>query len=119
MEITIGKKTYPLIFGLRFIRELDKRFTIQSNGLQLGFGIATAVTYIQQRNPVVLVDLIQAATVTERSKPSVLEIEEYIEAETTDLEKLFKDFLSEFEKSHVIKGTMKNLEAISREAETA
>ena len=109
MELTIGKKTYPLYFGLKFIREMDKRYTLKRDGIEFGFGVTSAVVYIEDRNPVILFDLIQAATITEKSKPSVDEIENLLEDEKTDLEKLFKDFLSALETAPLTKVKLQDL----------
>ena len=96
-ELKIGNRTYPLTFGIKFIREMDKRYTVKNDksGISYGFGVGMSVVYIEQRNPVVLIDLIQASTATEKTKPSV-----------EDLEKLFKDFLSVLEKSPLTKNMM-------------
>ncbi len=109
-ELKIGNRTYPLIFGIKFIREMDKRHTVKNDksSVAFGFGIGMSAIYIEQKNPVILVDLIQAATVTEKTKPSVEEIETFLET-NTDLEKLFKDFLLTLEKSPLTKSAMANL----------
>lgn len=106
-ELKIGNRTYPLTFGIKFIREMDKRYTVKNDksGISYGFGVGMSVVYIEHRNPVVLIDLIQASTVTEKTKPSVEEIENFLET-NTDLEKLFKDFLSVLEKSPLTKNMM-------------
>lgn len=118
-EIKIGNRTYPLIFGIKFIREMDKRYQGKNEkaGLSYGFGLGMATVYIEQRNPVILMDLIQAATITEKTKPSVDEIEAFLEATDTNLEKLFKDFLLSLEKSPLTQPMMKHM-ADAKQEET-
>lgn len=103
MELKIGGKTYPLTFGLAFLREMDKRHEADAggSGLTFGFGVLSAIVALTQRNPLILVDIIQSATITEKSKPSVGEIETFLE-EYKDLETLFEDFLSAFENAPLI-----------------
>jgi len=110
-ELKIGTKTYPLIFGIGFIREMDKRYEIKhaSAGVSFGFGLGSTAVYLKQKNPVILFDLIQAATITEKQKPSVDDIEVFLESDDTDLEKLFKDFLKSLETSPLTKGMMAEL----------
>ena len=90
--ITIEKKDYTLTFGFDFIRELDKRYSISDGGVSFGFGVQHAVVDLQQKNPVILLDLIQAATITER------------------LDSLFDDFLSELRTQPLTKATVKRVE---------
>jgi hypothetical protein len=110
--ITIEKKDYTLTFGFDFIRELDKRYSISDGGVSFGFGVQHAVVDLQQKNPVILLDLIQAATITERQKPSVKGIEAYVveEAEKGHLDSLFDDFLSELRTQPLTKATTKRVE---------
>jgi hypothetical protein len=110
--ITIDKKDYTLTFGFDFIRELDKRYSISDGGVSFGFGVQHAVVDLQQKNPVILLDLIQAATITERQKPSVKAIEAYVveEAEKGHLDSLFDDFLSALRTQPLTKATTKRVE---------
>lgn len=110
--ITIDKKDYTLTFGFDFIRELDKRYSISDGGVSFGFGVQHAVVDLQQKNPVILLDIIQAATITERQKPSVKAIEAYVveEAEKGHLDSLFDDFLSALRTQPLTKATTKRVE---------
>lgn len=97
-EITIKDKTYPLYFGLDFIREMDKRYAIESNiGLKFGAGMQSVLYYLEQWNPTVLVELILAATHTLKSVPSRKDLEEWLLEQ--DLEALFEHFLSSLKNS--------------------
>lgn len=110
--ITIEGKDYTLTYGFEFIRELDKRYAVSDGGVSFGFGVQHAVVDLQQKNPVILLDIIQAATITERQKPSVKGIEAYViaEAENDKLDSLFDDFLSELRTQPLTKATVKRVE---------
>ncbi|MEK4984699.1 MAG: tail assembly chaperone [Streptococcus thermophilus] len=110
--ITIEGKDYTLTYGFEFIRELDKRYAVSDGSVSFGFGVQHAVVDLQQKNPVILLDIIQAATITERQKPSVKGIEAYVieEAENDRLDSLFDDFLSELRTQPLTKATVKRVE---------
>lgn len=101
-EITIGKKTYPLHYGIDFIREMDKRHAISSGGIEFGAGMQAVLYYFEQFNPVILVDVILSATHTLKSIPSVSDIEQWL-GEQEDIEKVFADFLKALETAPLTK----------------
>lgn len=92
-QIEINGKKYDLHFGIDFIREMDKRYEVSGNGVSFGMGINSAVVYLKDNNPVILEDIILAATHTAKTIPSVADIEKWLE-EQEDLDKVFDDFLS-------------------------
>lgn len=73
--IKIGKKNYDLYLGFDFVRELDKRYPEQLMGMSFGFGVGKTLINLLQRSPIAVLDFLQAATITEKSKPSVKDIE--------------------------------------------
>jgi hypothetical protein len=74
-SLKIGKKTYDLYLGFDFIRELDKRHPEKVMGMTFGFGVGKTLINLLNRNPIAVLDFIQAATITEKQKPSVKDIE--------------------------------------------
>ena len=99
-ELKINDKNYELHFGIDFIREMDKRYGIDTNGLHFGQGIQSAIFYLSMGNPVVLSDIILSATHTLKSIPSKNDIEEWLCSLDIDvLDKLFDDFLECLEES--------------------
>ena len=92
-QIEINGKKHDLHFGIDFIREMDKRYEVNGNGVSFGMGINSAVVYLKDNNPVILEDIILAATHTAKIIPSVADIEKWLE-EQEDLDKVFEDFLS-------------------------
>lgn len=91
-QIEINGKKHDLHFGIDFIREMDKRYEVNGNGVSFGMGINSAVVYLKDNNPVILEDIILAATHTAKIIPSVADIEKWLE-EQEDLDKVFDDFL--------------------------
>ena len=100
-QIEINGKKYDLHYGIEFIREMDKRYEVKGNGVSFGMGLQSAVVYLKDFNPVVIADIIQAATATERPLLKSADIEAWIEAQGDNLEKVFDDFLESLKKSPV------------------
>ena len=111
MNLTINNKDYELKFGIDFINYLDKKYYIEENGFKLGQGLTYTVIQIELANPLILLDLIAAGTVT-GSKPKVEDIKNFIENEA-DIEALMKDFLLALEETPITRYTMKKLELLS------
>lgn len=109
MNITINGKEYELVFGLKFIRELDKTYTQKIDGMEFGVGIETAIPYLKMKNPVVLYEIIKAATSHLKSKPSNEAIEKELEklAEEDKLDQLFEDIEKAMGESAFLKPKMK------------
>jgi len=103
MLLTIAGKEVEVLFGTRFVRELDKRYTINLNGAEFGFGLNKASFYMSQRSPVGLADLIECGTRTsKRFKPTTEQIEAFID-EQDDLEDLFMAINEELLESNITK----------------
>lgn len=112
--LTINEREHELSFGIAFIRELDKKFCSNVNGMNFGAGVRSAVVYLLDGNPVILVDIIQAATITNRSRLSEKDIEKWLE-EQDDLDVVFDDFLTCFKTSKLTKKTtMAIVEAVEQ-----
>ena len=100
-QIEINGKKYDLHFGIDFIREMDKRYEVKGNGVSFGMGSQSAIVYLKDFNPVIIADIIQAATTTERPLLKSEDIEAWIEGQGDNLEKVFDDFLASLKKSPV------------------
>jgi hypothetical protein len=107
MTITINGKDYEMYFGLDFIAHLDKKYHIVENGFHLGQGLTYVVAQIELGNPLILLDLIAAGTMT-GAKPKPEDIKRFIETEA-DIEALMNDFLSALETAPSTKFSMKKL----------
>lgn len=109
MKFAINETEYQLEFGLGFIRELDKAYTIKGQGMEFGMGVETAVSYLAMENPTVLYEIIKAGTAHLKSKPSNVDIENELAklAEEGKLEKTFVDFQEAMEEAPFLKSKIK------------
>ena len=110
MNLTINNKEYELKFGLDFINHLDKKYYIEQDGFKLGQGITYVTVQMELGNPLILVDLIVAATVS-GTNPKLEDIKKFIETEA-GIEELMADFLSALEATPLTRFTMKKLELL-------
>ena len=60
MNLEINGKTIEVKFTIGAIRELDKRYQIENGAAKFGMGISSAMIYLRQYNPVILVDIMEA-----------------------------------------------------------
>ena len=107
MNLVINGKDYELYFGLDFINYLDKEHYIEQDGFKIGHGLTTIVTQIEMGNPVVLVDLILAATIT-GARPKLVDVKKFIETEA-DIEVLMNDFLHVLKKTPITRFNLKKM----------
>lgn len=94
MNLIINDTDYELNFGLKFCKEISKDKQQSSHGIDLRIGIENAVTNLYTGDILILPDLIKAATIHLKKKPSDKEIEEFLD-EYEDLGRLCEDFLSQ------------------------
>lgn len=116
MKFTIAGKEYELKFGIKFIRELDKVYTVDFQGVEFGMGLNMAFANLNQYNPSALTEVIKAATSHYSSPPKRNQIDEAIEefAEENDgLEQLFEDLIEELGKSKVAKTTIEHFKKMA------
>ena len=117
MQLKIAGKDYELKFGLKFIREMDKVYTVNYEGVEFGMGINVAFMNLNQYNPTALVNVIKSALSHLTSAPKLKQIEETIEeyAEENDgLGQLFEEVLEELGKSKVVKDTLEQFKKNAR-----
>lgn len=106
--LTIGGKEYTMHCGLAFVRELDKRYYTEGQGLKFGTGLTTIAINFIDRSPIAILDFIQAATVTEKQKPSLEDIDKLFEewAEADALEEAYDAFFVKLATSAVTEGSV-------------
>lgn len=112
MKMEIGKEEYQLEFGVRFLTEMDKTYQAEQNGFKFGMGLEHALIYLNMGNPLVLIEIIKAATAHEKNKPSVTDIKKAIEEysnENDGLEGLFEKIKEELGNSPWTKTKLKKL----------
>ncbi|GAA5417698.1 hypothetical protein Pryu01_02773 [Paraliobacillus ryukyuensis] len=113
MEFKINGKEYQLQFGMKCINELDKRYSVNYEGLQFGMGVNMAYMSINMMNPTALQNVILAAASHDKNRPSESEVEQAIidyAQENNGLASLFDQLKEELGKSPLMKDTVKKFE---------
>lgn len=108
MQLTINDKTYNAKFGVKFVRALDKAYPIEQQGLKFGMALSAKIPELYAKNIASLADVIYYGTVTESPRPSLAEVETFVE-ECEDLEKLFDDVLQELSESNAGKSLLSEM----------
>ena len=113
MNLEINGKTIEVKFTIGAIRELDKRYQIENDAAKFGMGISSAMIYLRQYNPVILVDIMEALQ-SGQLKIGKSEIEAWLM--TQDVKKLSDDLLKEMGKQPLTKPM---IDQFSKEAKKA
>ena len=90
-ELTINDKVYPFNFGVGFVREINKTVKIEMSGVTEDAGLTMALTHIYDGDVVDLVNVLDLANKGKSPRVTKQELEAYIEAPDTDIDKLFDD----------------------------
>lgn len=111
MTINIKNKDIELLFGIRFIRELDKEHFVMKDGVKFGAGLELRAPALTAFDTVALSEIIYAATSTcpEKNRPSANDIDAFVESHEK-LEDLFDEVLSELKKGNATRLKMKQIE---------
>lgn len=110
MQLTINSREYDLNFGVRFVRELDKNVGLSTQGINFGMGLLRTLPALKAYDPAVLSDVIHAATVSNKKRPSASEVDDYIDTEP-DLEPVFEQVHKEMTEANAVKAAVKNMKA--------
>ena len=105
MILEIAGRDVEVTTGVRFIRELDKRFKLEvENGMmKLGFGLNQVGMDMDMENPNILVDLIECGVAGNKGfKPNTQQIEAFIDQQE-DYTELFELFDKEMAESNATK----------------
>ena len=105
MYLTLNNKEMELNFGIRFLREVDKRTerTIVTNGYEQKFseGLAYYLPQIMMGNPVALSTILDCALWKNKGKYKPSDIDELLDnLSEEDYENLFDSVLKELEESN-------------------
>lgn len=110
-EITINGKEYPIKFGLKFIRELDKIYNIDQKGLRFGVGLTVIAQRLAMLDVTVIPTIIKLALSKEDSKNITMEmLDEWVENQD-DLGALCENFIIKLETSKATKPQMDKMKA--------
>ena len=108
MQLVINGKTHYVKFGVKFVRSLDKAYPIERQGLKFGMALSAKIPELYAKNIASLADIIYHGTVTESPRPSLVDVETFVE-EHEDLEQLFDDVLKELSESNAGKSLMSEM----------
>nr|DAW30055.1 MAG TPA: tail assembly chaperone [Caudoviricetes sp.] len=108
MQLAINGKTYNVKFGVKFVRSLDKTFPIERNGMKFGMALSAKIPELYAKNIASLADILYHGTVTESPRPSLADVETFVE-EHEDLEQLFDDVIQELSESNAGKSLMSEM----------
>lgn len=120
-EITINGTVYKLKFGIGFVKEVNgRRQAPLGNGMKEDVGLEYVIAKIQEGDILILVDVLDLGN-KYAGEPRLTRsvIEEYLEDENTDIERLFDDVLGFFEKSNATKKKVKMIKEATEAAEKA
>lgn len=109
MQLVINDKTYNVKFGVKFVRSLDKTFPIERNGMKFGMALSAKIPELYAKNIASLADILYHGTVTESPRPSLADVETFVE-EHEDLEQLFDDVIQELSESNAGKSLMSEMD---------
>lgn len=102
MLLNIKNKEVEVRFGIKFIRELDKSNYFVKDGTKFGAGLELKVPMLFTYDTVALSEIIYAGTCMEKSRPTINDVDEFIE-NCEDLNGLFNEVLSELKKGNATK----------------
>ena len=113
MVLTIGDKEYEVNFGIRFVRELDKKyFTTDANGVKWGMGLEIVLPQILMANDaLILSEVLYMGTCTLKSRPTPADVDTFID-ECEDIEALFDEVIEELKKQNATKTKLMEIEKI-------
>ena len=67
MEQTINGKEYKFIFGFGFIQELNRRYSVEEQGMTIKMGLDTVLANFFNKDVETLVEILKVANQTELS----------------------------------------------------
>ena len=108
MKFDIGDKAYDLKFSFGFIKEMDKAYKVEQNGLEMGIGVSMGYNALNMYSVNDLAKIIYLSAV---GSPSLKQVENALEAnakEHGELSKLFDEVKNELKNSPMTKATIKN-----------
>lgn len=110
MIINIRDREYEVRFGMRFLREMDKKtYMTPAEGVKLGASMEFKVPLLFANDTTALSEILFTGTVTEKVRPTQDMVDYFIETHP-DLEGLFEEVISELKNSNATRLKMAELE---------
>lgn len=108
MELTINGKVYEFNFGMGFLREVNKKATVQVDGVkgaEKNLGLRMAVAGIVDGDVETLVDVLDLANKGRDPRATKTVLDSYIDDPDTDIDKLFEDVMDFLKKTNATRKT--------------
>lgn len=108
MELTINGQVYEFNFGMRFLREVNKKATVQVDGVkgaEKNVGLRMAVAGIVDGDMETLVDVLDLANKGQEPRVTREVLDNYIDDPDTDIDKLFEDVMDFLKKANATRKT--------------
>ena len=111
-ELTINGQVYSFNFGMGFMREVNKRVGKPVDGLpnvKKNVGLRWMIASVMDGDVEDLVDLLDAANKGQNPRITKALLDEYIDSECEDIDKLFDDVLGFLKTANATKKTVEML----------
>lgn len=108
MVMEIKGTEYEVRFGIKFIRELDKKYEIERENMKFGAGLEMIVPLLLGYDATKLSEVLYLSTCTEKKRPNQESVDEYVENHE-DIEKLFEEVMDELKNSNATRLKVKDL----------
>lgn len=108
MELTINGQVYEFNFGMGFLREVNKKATVQVDGVkgaEKNLGLRMAVAGIVDGDVETLVDVLDLANKGRDPRATKTVLDSYIDDPDTDIDKLFEDVMDFLKKTNATRKT--------------
>lgn len=119
-ELTIDNTVYEFNFGIGFVRDINKTIQKPADGLpdvKEEIGLAYKIGQIINGDVIALVEVLDAANKGRNPRATRQIIENYIDDENTDIDKLFEDVLGFFRTANATKKIAQKIEEAMAEAD--
>lgn len=97
MELTLNEKTFGFKFGYGFLKEINKRYSVERGGMQLKLGVGAIVSNLLLSDVDTLFETLLIANMTEKPRMTIKFLEEYVEQNGT--KELFEEVIDQLKKS--------------------
>lgn len=117
-ELTINGTVYSFKFGIGFVKEVSRKKQVAMEGSKEDVGLEYTIAKIQEGDIVALADVLNIAN-KYAGEPRITTnaIEEYLEDECTDIDKIFDDVIDFFGKSNATKRRARAMTEAMEEAQ--
>lgn len=116
MKFEINGKEHDVKFNIRFVRNLNKKFTIKESGLEIGAGLQSTIPLLSLRDVTALVDVIHAGIYPTVSEKAVEDAVDAYGEEHGDFKGLFDEVGKQLLKAPATKEIAEKMEKAAKKA---